>query len=241
MRVINEIMKSKRFDDLLDKMNTCTIFLLVICSSFLLACLHAESSYLELNSYQWLHNPLKSLFESKSMKHNEIEFNLIDDNDQIEKNAVVFDAGSTGTRIHVFKFRIENDCKHDPTCDSSKRRKKVTLISEHFKSITPGLSSYAEEPEQAAESIRQLLKFANKLVDPETRKNTSLNIIATAGLRLLPDEQSTAILDEIEKLLRTMKKPYKLTDDSIRILDGNSEGIFSWVTINFLLKKTHQS
>lgn len=223
-------MKSKRFDVLLDKMNTCTIFLLVICSSFVLACLQAESSYLD--SYKWLQNPLKSLFKSDD---EEIEFDLIDADDQREENVIIFDAGSTGTRIHVFTFLIETDRKHDPA--DGVKRKKVTLKSEHFKSITPGLSSHAQQPEKAAQSIKHLLRFANKLVDPETRKNTSLNIIATAGLRLLPDDQSTAILDEIEQLLRSMKRPYKLTDDSIRILDGNSEGIFSWVTINFLLKK----
>lgn len=246
MRVLNEIMKSKRFDDLLDKMNTCTIFLLVICSSFVLACLHAESSYLDLNSYNWLQNPIKSLFKSKD---EEYELSLIEDETR-EEHVIIFDAGSTGTRIHVFTFEIEIDRKNDGADSNSitfnedgslSKRKKVILKSEHFKSITPGLSSYAEQPEDAAKNIKDLLKFANKLVDPETRKNTSINIIATAGLRLLPDEQSIAILDHIEQLLKSMKRPYKLTDNSIRILDGNSEGIFSWVTINFLLKKLHNA
>lgn len=250
MRVFKEIMRSKRFDDLLDKMNTCTILLLVICSSFVLACLQAESSYLDLNTYgYWLPNPIKNLFKSHE---EEIELNLIDGEETREEHVIIFDAGSTGTRIHVFHFLVENDLRRvlgnqpaeggeqlDGPRNTKRSRSRVTLKSEHFKSITPGLSSYAEQPEEAANSIKELLKFGNKLVDPEVRKNTSLNIIATAGLRLLPDEQSSAILDHIEKLLHSMKRPYKLNDDSIRILDGNSEGIFSWVTINFLLKKLH--
>lgn len=233
-------MKSKRFDDLLDKMNACTIILLVICSSFVLACLQAESNYLDLNSYQWLPDSINALFKSND---NDIELDLIDGELTREENVIIFDAGSTGTRIHVFTFLIQNDRKttQSNSINDGTRRKKVSLKSEHFKSITPGLSSYAAEPEQAANSMKNLLKFANKIVDPESRKNTSLNVIATAGLRLLPDDQSTAILDEIELLLTSMKRPYKLTDESIRILDGNSEGIFSWVTINFLLKKLHSS
>ena len=235
MRVLNEIMNSKRFDDLLDKMNTCTIFLLIICSSFVLAYLQAESSYLDFNSYKWLQNPI-SLF--KSAIDDNYELDLIEK--RREENVVIFDAGSTGTRIHVFKFLIENN-NNENDVNNNGNKQRVILKSEDFKSTQPGLSSYAQQPEEAANSIKELLRFANKLVDPATRKNTSLSIIATAGLRLLPDEQSTAILDSIEQLLNSMKRPYKLTDDSIRILDGNSEGIFSWVTINFMLKKLHNA
>lgn len=239
MRVLNEIMKSKRFDDLLDKMNTCTILLLVFCSSFVLAFLHAESSYLHLYAYNWFTNPIKNLFNSKD----EFDFQLIDEDR--DEHVVIFDAGSTGTRIHVFTFKIEkgaisNDQQQQQQINK-KKKQLISLKSEDFKSITPGLSSYAQQPDEAANSVRQLLKFANKVVDPETRKNTTLHLIATAGLRLLPDEQSNAILDQIERLLKQMKRPYKLTDDSIRVLDGNSEGIFSWLTINFLLKKLNNA
>ena len=152
------------------------------------------------------------------------------------KHVVIFDGGSTGTRIHVFTFQIKpqretNLIKH--------QRKRIILKSEDFKSITPGLSSYAESPEEAANSVRSLLSFAGEIIPDEHRPNTSLSLIATAGLRLLPDKQSVAILDSIEEMLHTLDPSYKLGDDSIKILDGNSEGIFAWVTINFLLKRIH--
>jgi len=228
MRIINDFMNSKRFDDLLDKMNTCTIFLLVICSSFFLTCLHAETNYLDL-SYNWLENPFKNFF--KSDKQDDLDLDTLEE-EKREEHAIVFDAGSTGTRIHIFTFSIETRKKLN-----GEKYPSITLKSEHFKSITPGLSSYAEDPSQAAESIKPLLEFADSVVDEDLRQNTSISVMATAGLRLLPDEQSNAIIKHVGNLINKLDKPYKTTENSIQILDGTLEGIFSWVTINFLLKR----
>jgi len=189
MRIINDFMNSKRFDDLLDKMNTCTIFLLVICSSFFLTCLHAETNYLDL-SYNWLENPFKNFF--KSDKQDDLDLDTLEE-EKREEHAIVFDAGSTGTRIHIFTFSIETRKKLN-----GEKYPSITLKSEHFKSITPGLSSYAEDPSQAAESIKPLLEFADSVVDEDLRQNTSISVMATAGLRLLPDEQSNAIINMLE-------------------------------------------
>jgi ectonucleoside triphosphate diphosphohydrolase 5/6 len=155
------------------------------------------------------------------------------------KHVIIFDGGSTGTRVHVFTFQIKPP--RDTTVAVKAQRKRIILKSEDFKSTTPGLSSYAEQPERAADSVRQLLMFAGDIVPNEQRCNTSLSLIATAGLRLLPDKQSTAILDQIEQMLHSQSPKYKMHDDSIKILDGNSEGVFGWVTINFLLKRLHST
>ena len=64
--------------------------------------------------------------------------------------AIVLDAGSTGSRVHVFHFeKTENGLK---------------LISDTFEQLKPGLSSYADKPKDAAKSILPLLETAVRTV-----------------------------------------------------------------------------
>lgn len=45
---------------------------------------------------------------------------------------------------------------------------------------------------------------------------------ATAGLRLLPKEQSDALLEEVRKLFKGY--PFLVFDDSVGIMEGTDEG-----------------
>ncbi|KAI5427839.1 hypothetical protein KIW84_033026 [Lathyrus oleraceus] len=68
--------------------------------------------------------------------------------EEISSYAVVFDAGSTGSRIHVYHFNQNLDLLH------------IGKGVEYYNKITPGLSSYANNPEQAAKSLIPLLEQA---------------------------------------------------------------------------------
>ena len=56
---------------------------------------------------------------------------------------------------------------------------------------------------------------------------------ATAGLRLLPGRQSQDILDTVEAHLR--KTEFFIPPRAVEIMDGSEEGVFAWITVNFLL------
>lgn len=60
--------------------------------------------------------------------------------------AIVFDAGSTGSRVHVFRFTDLGG--------------QLDLESDTFEQLKPGLSSYADDPPAAAQSLEPLLKVA---------------------------------------------------------------------------------
>lgn len=79
--------------------------------------------------------------------------------DSQELYAVVFDAGSTGSRVHVAHFK-ENEGV-------------LELQNDGLKQLKPGLSSYADDPEAAAKSLAPLLEFALKTV-PEKLQVCSL-------------------------------------------------------------------
>uniref|UniRef100_A0A673WLD5 nucleoside diphosphate phosphatase n=1 Tax=Salmo trutta TaxID=8032 RepID=A0A673WLD5_SALTR len=133
---------------------------------------------------------------------------------------VMFDAGSTGTRIHVYTF-IQKDPEELPVLDN-----------EMFHSIKPGLSAYADIPEMGGYTVRQLLKVAKKTVPQLDWKRTPLVLKATAGLRLLPPEKAQALLEQVQDVFD--ESPFFVPDDSVSIMDGTNEGILAWVTVNFL-------
>ncbi|KAM4633978.1 ectonucleoside triphosphate diphosphohydrolase 5 isoform 1-T1 [Polymixia lowei] len=134
--------------------------------------------------------------------------------------SVMFDAGSTGTRIHVYTF-IQKETAELPILDN-----------EMFHSIKPGLSAYADSPEMGGHTVRILLKVARKTVPRLEWKRTPVVLRATAGLRLLPTEKARALLDQVRDVLH--ESPFFVPDGGVSIMKGTNEGILAWVTVNFL-------
>lgn len=135
---------------------------------------------------------------------------------------IMMDAGSTGSRIHVYKFAV------DPA-----NPENLNLQSEVFRQLEPGLSSYAGNPKAAADSLRPLLRIAEESIPRELHKSTPLNLKATAGLRLLGAQQAEDILQEVRLLFINSPFLYD-AEDAVEIMSGLDEGLFSWVTINYL-------
>ena len=134
--------------------------------------------------------------------------------------ALMIDAGSTGSRIHIYKF---HNCGPSPTYEY-----------ETFVQKQPGLSAYAGRPDDAAQSLGSLLGVALRVVPEPLRRCTPVAVKATAGLRLLGTEQSTEILEAVTNRLRSVF-PFPLaSQDPVVIMDGRDEGVFAWVTANYL-------
>ncbi|KAL6105705.1 entpd5 [Pungitius sinensis] len=133
---------------------------------------------------------------------------------------VMFDAGSTGSRIHIYKF-IQKDPVELPVLDS-----------EMFHAVKPGLSHYKDNPEKGGDTIRQLLKIAKKTVPEEDWGRTPVVLKATAGLRLLPEDKANALLEEVREVFD--ESPFFVPNNSVSIMQGAKEGVLAWVTVNFL-------
>ncbi|KAJ3105092.1 Guanosine-diphosphatase [Phlyctochytrium planicorne] len=148
-----------------------------------------------------------------------------DPNRPLIQHAIMIDAGSTGSRIHVYRFHF---------CDGS----QPTLLGEIFEQRKPGLSSFADKPEDAAKSLDPLLEQADKVIPEDARGCTPVAVKATAGLRLIGEAKSKDILDAVRSRLET-NYAYKVIDgeDGVGVMDGRDEGVFAWITVNYLLKK----
>ncbi|KAF4652873.1 Ectonucleoside triphosphate diphosphohydrolase [Perkinsus olseni] len=135
---------------------------------------------------------------------------------------VIFDAGSTGSRVQVFKFEEVGDkVKLDPVSPDA-----LTL----FRKVDGGLSSYADDPEGCKAGLRWLVDEAVSNV-PEA-KGAQVVVSATAGLRMLPSDKAEKLLEATRDVMK--ESPFALrSDEDVYIMDGVDEARFQWMTVDF--------
>jgi len=141
----------------------------------------------------------------------------------IQSFAVVIDAGSTGSRIHVYEFHTIGGVPK--------------LKDELFVQLKPGLSSYATDPTEGANSLRPLLAHALEKIPAAHLPHTPVMIGATAGLRMLPGSQADDLLRGSRDLLRSDYDFKPFEDDAVSIMSGDNEGKFAWLAVNMLTAK----
>ncbi|TQV91093.1 guanosine-diphosphatase [Cordyceps javanica] len=146
----------------------------------------------------------------------------------IVQYVLMIDAGSTGSRIHVYKF---NNCGSMPE-----------LENEEFKMTEKGvggLSAYKDDPVAAAKSLDPLMKVAMENVPEKLKGCTPVAVKATAGLRLIGAEKADAILKQVRTHLET-DYPFPVVSaekNGVALMDGSDEGVYAWITTNYLLGK----
>jgi hypothetical protein len=134
--------------------------------------------------------------------------------------AIVVDAGSSGSRLYVFKY------------DKSAT---VGTIEDIFSTTTtPGLSHYANQPERAGESLKPLFDHALQFLQQNNLNPQSVpvKILATAGMRMLPSTQQEAVYTQIKTYL---KNQYPFTLEEVKTISGKMEGLYGWLDVNYLL------
>ena len=136
-------------------------------------------------------------------------------------HAVVIDAGSTGSRVLAFTFKKDFVSRD------------LVLEDELWKQVKPGLSSFAQDPLKAGESIQELLNAAKERIPEKFWAKTPITLKATAGLRLLPKDQSEAIIAQVRTVLE--KSGFKPDKNLIEIMNPMEEGLYAWFTVNYLL------
>ena len=140
----------------------------------------------------------------------------------------MIDAGSTGSRIHVYRF---NNCKATPELEHE------TFKMTEKKKGGSGLSAYPDDPEAAARSLDVLMQVAMETVPEDRRGCSPVAVKATAGLRLLGQEKSDKILAAVRQHLEN-DYPFPVVSEAnqgVAVMDGKDEGVYAWITLNYLL------
>ena len=112
---------------------------------------------------------------------------------------------------------------------------RLLLMEELWQEVKPGLSSFAADPAAGAATIQALVDEAKALVPPHLRARTPISLKATAGLRLLPAHQSEALIEAVSGVLAASG----FANRGVEIMSELDEGLFGWVTINYLLEHLH--
>ncbi|XP_014393778.1 PREDICTED: ectonucleoside triphosphate diphosphohydrolase 4 isoform X1 [Myotis brandtii] len=154
-----------------------------------------------------------------------------DTNNPSVNYGIVVDCGSSGSRIFVYCWPRHNGNPHD-LLDirqmRDKNRKPVVM------KIKPGISEFATSPEKVSDYISPLLNFAAEHVPRAKHKETPLYILCTAGMRVLPESQQKAILEDLLTDI-PVHFDFLFSDSHAEVISGKQEGVYAWIGINFVL------
>ncbi|XP_049576586.1 ectonucleoside triphosphate diphosphohydrolase 7 isoform X2 [Syngnathus scovelli] len=144
---------------------------------------------------------------------------------------VVVDCGSSGSRVFVYYWPPHNGNPHTLLDIRQMRDLDRQPV---VKKIKPGISSLATSPSSASDYLHPLLSFAAAHVPRRKHKETPLYILCTAGMRLLPDSQQAAILDDLVSDV-PLDFDFLFSRSHAEVISGKQEGVYAWIGINFVL------
>ncbi|RDW80756.1 hypothetical protein BP5796_05454 [Coleophoma crateriformis] len=150
---------------------------------------------------------------------------------------VILDAGSSGTRVYIYRWLNSARALHDADATALKSLPKLETKKRWTLKINPGISTFGERPtEVGPEHLQELLDHALDIVPQDQVSDTPVFLMATAGMRLLPKIQQSALLHEVCAYARTNTK-FSLPDCDlhIQVIPGETEGLYGWIAANYLL------
>jgi len=136
--------------------------------------------------------------------------------------AIVVDAGSSGSRLHLFQYD---------------EAQPLPVINDIFsENINPGLSSFADQPANAGGSLKKLFDDVTvKIKELHIEQHSvSVNVLATAGMRLLSTEKQQAIYQNIRSYLTSN---YQFNVQRVETITGKMEGMYGWLDVNYLANR----
>lgn len=139
------------------------------------------------------------------------------------KYGIVLDAGSSHTSLYIYKWPAE---KENDT--------GVVHQLEECKVKGLGISKYAQKVDEIKTYLAACMERSREVVPISQHQETPVYLGATAGMRLLRDESETMadkILDMVSKTL----DEYPFDFQGARIITGQEEGAYGWITINYLM------
>ncbi|XP_013407826.1 ectonucleoside triphosphate diphosphohydrolase 1 isoform X1 [Lingula anatina] len=137
-------------------------------------------------------------------------------------HGIVIDAGSSGSRVRVYSVQYE---------DSLPRVEEIGNLR-----VKPGLAEFATRLTEVAEYLNPLLLRAQELVPRAQWPTTPIYLMSTAGLRLVDAAQSSQLFTEVRGIFSNKTAcPFLFQHrDQARVLSGEEEGVYTWITVNYL-------
>lgn len=153
----------------------------------------------------------------------------------VAQYGVILDAGSSGTRVYVYKWK--NPARASKKASPEKLQRLPKLKLKEQKKIHPGVSTFAENVASVGpDHLQELVQVALDEVPDDKISETPIFLMATAGVRFLPKDQQTNLLQGICTWLQANTK-FSLPDcdTHVQVISGETEGLYGWLAANYLL------
>lgn len=136
-------------------------------------------------------------------------------------HGVIMDAGSSHTEAILYEWK------------GDKYQGTGYVTQKHSCNVDDGISSFPN-PEDAGESLRDCLQEVAEKIPEDKRKDTPVYLAATAGMRIQNISNPYLNLATFTAVKCSIDKS-PMTRAEVGIISGQSEGIFAWITSNFVL------
>jgi len=150
--------------------------------------------------------------------------------DQTYEYGIVMDGGSTHTGLYIYRW--PHRVSRNSTAPNSVPQ-QVTFTSQK-----PPISTCCNNYQAMAKYFMPLLSFAKTQLQSQSQYWGSypIYIKATAGMRVLPEQQRVTIMGWIRAVLSNQTlNPFSFINDQAIIISGEEEGVFGWLSVNLLL------
>ncbi|KAI1441095.1 nucleoside phosphatase family-domain-containing protein [Annulohypoxylon stygium] len=150
---------------------------------------------------------------------------------------VILDAGSSGTRLHIYRWLDSAKAVKDATYAELHSLPNIVTKDKWTKKIRPGISTFGEHPEDVGpDHLQELVERALDVIPDDKHADTPVFLMATAGMRLLPPTQQRAVITETCSYFRANTKFFLPDCDThIQVIPGETEGLYGWIAANYLL------
>lgn len=137
------------------------------------------------------------------------------------KYSVLLDAGSTGTRVYIYKFLLDNPIE--------------SIVEIAHKRMNPGLSKFFGNLSGIFVQINSLMEFAKNVIPKAAWSESSISLKATAGLRSLPPDIQSWIISTAANALAD--GVFRFDHSQTRVISGQEEALYDWLAVTTALRK----
>jgi len=146
-----------------------------------------------------------------------------------KRYGIILDAGSSGTRVYVYNW--------PGAIPSGDEYPRVTPDPVYLK-IKPGLSELGGHTTgEVVSYLEPLLTYGEQNVPADKEYLTPIFLRATAGLRLLPQDQQDALMHDVVVAFESETDfAYVPNGRSARVIEGTHEGGYMFIAVNYALQ-----
>lgn len=137
-----------------------------------------------------------------------------------EKHVIVLDAGSTGSRIYIYKY--------------DNMRPLETISEVDHKRVNPALSTFVNNSAGLTAQLNILVAFAKTITPPSCWASTNISLKATAGLRSLNEVDQKYLINVTNFVLAT--SGFLSDPVNTKVISGEEEALFDLLAVTALFQ-----